>query len=250
MADFLVRSGVHVLILFLVAGCARPAESSKEVQVVPQNIALSVGAPAHQPPELVSPAAIDLIIRWEVGGRETYIRRYTRPICPACLTTASGVTIGIGYDLRHATPQVILDDWAAHPQRDALPPASGVGGAAAVALAREMQHVVTAFELAYAVFRDASIVRYYRIARRTFPGMEKLPPNAQGALISLVYNRGGSLTGYSRRHMRTIAETCVPREDVECIAAQLEQMVEVWRGSQIEDGMRNRRYDEARLART
>jgi len=49
----------------------------------------------------LSPAGVELIIDFEAGGRDQYVRRYQRPICPVCTSTASGVTIGLGYDLRH-----------------------------------------------------------------------------------------------------------------------------------------------------
>ena len=46
--------------------------------------------------DLISQAAIDLIVREEVSGKEVYERNYRRPEWPG---GSSGVTIGIGYDV-------------------------------------------------------------------------------------------------------------------------------------------------------
>ena len=46
--------------------------------------------------DLISQAAIDLIVCEEVSGKEVYERNYRRPEWPG---GSSGVTIGIGYDV-------------------------------------------------------------------------------------------------------------------------------------------------------
>jgi hypothetical protein len=48
----------------------------------------------------VSQKAIDLIVFYEVNDEPTYTRRYTAPTWPG---GASGVTIGIGYDIGYVT---------------------------------------------------------------------------------------------------------------------------------------------------
>lgn len=192
---------------------------------------------------------LDLLVRFEVGGPATYTKRYQRPICPACASTASGVTIGIGYDLRHQTPARILGDWAQHPQRAALPSASGLGGQAAIAKARQLQHVVTPLPLAMDVLQDATLPRYRNIARQAFgPGMFSMPPHTQDALVSLVYNRGGSTVGAARREYRVIRDRCIPDQDPACVAAQIRAMRRLWVNTSIQAGMDNRRNAEADLA--
>lgn len=198
--------------------------------------------------DLLSPSAFELIVRHETGGKSRYDRMYQRPVWPG---RASGATIGIGYDLGHASRQVILDDWTLHPQRERLPQASGITGQAAKPVTKAMQDVVTRWPLAEDVFRCTSVINYYRITERTFgKHFASLRPNAQGALVSLVYNRGGGMTGDKRRDMRVIRDKCLPANDYACIGANLRAMTWVWAGTDIEKGMRTRRYDEARLAET
>lgn len=194
--------------------------------------------------DLVSPAARELIIRWEVTSQARYERLYRRPIWPG---GASGVTIGIGYDLGHQPAVVIRQDWVDHPQVAWLPQAAGVRGAGAQGLARAMAPVETPWALAERVFSEATIVTYYRRARRAFPGFERLHPDVQGALVSLVYNRGTAMNGDSRREMAVIRDRCVPAADGACIAAQLRAMCRIWRGTPNERGLCARREDEARL---
>lgn len=198
--------------------------------------------------DLLSPPAFDLIVQYETAGRATYERRYIRPIWPGA---SSGATIGVGYDLGHASPQVILADWAEHPQQLELPRGAGVTGQAARAVTAQMQHVTTQWPLAQTVFRCTSVINYWRITERSFgKHFANVSPNAQGALVSLVYNRGGSMTGDRRREMRVIRDECLPRQDYACIAGQLRAMNRIWKGTDIEAGMQSRRNAEARLATT
>lgn len=197
----------------------------------------------------VSRAGVELIVAHEVGGPSAYVKRYQRPICPACLTTASGVTVGIGYDLRHQTVQQILIDWAKHPQRSRLAAASGFKGQSAVDMTRRLQDVVTPLPMAMDVLQEATLPRYWAIARRAFgPKFELLPIGAQDALTSLVYNRGGSTVGPARLEFRVIRDVCVENLDVQCIAGQILAMRRIWAGSSIQNGMNRRRGDEAAMA--
>lgn len=198
--------------------------------------------------DLLSPAAFNLIVQYETAGRATYERRYLRPIWPGA---SSGATIGVGYDLGHASKQVILADWIQHPQQQELPRGSGFTGQAARAVTAQMQHVTTAWPLAQDVFRCTSVVNYWRMTERAFgKPFASAHPNAQGALVSLVYNRGSSMTGDRRREMRAIRDDCLPAQDYSCVAANLRAMTRIWTGTDIEKGMRARRYAEATLATT
>lgn len=195
---------------------------------------------------VVSKEGVDLIARFEVGGKATYDRRYQWPICPACMSTASGVTIGIGYDLRHNTREQILADWARHPQRSRLPPASGVGKAQAVALARSMRDVVTPWPLALEVLQRSTLPRYDAIARRSFgPGYDRASQPVRDALVSVVYNRGGSTVGPARAEFRAIRDRCLPAGIPSCTAGEIRAMTRLWVGTPIEAGMTRRRYAEA-----
>lgn len=207
-------------------------------------LALIGNARAAEP--VVSKEGVELLARFEVGGKSAYNRLYYRPICPACLSTASGVTIGIGYDLRHNSPQQILLDWRAHPQRFYLPQASGIGGERAIALSKSMRNVSTSWDLALEVLQESTLPRYAEIARRSFgPGFDRASQPVRDALISVVYNRGGSTVGPARREFRAIRDRCLPNDRPSCTAGEIRAMTRLWVGTKIEGGMTRRRYAEA-----
>lgn len=209
-------------------------------------VLLAFVSPARAAEPVMTKAGVDLLAKFEVGGRSAYERLYSRPICPACLSTASGVTIGIGYDLRHNDPQQIMLDWRKHPQRFYLPQASGIGGERAVALAKSMRNVNTSWDLALEVLQESTLPRYAEIARRSFgPGFDRASATVRDALISVVYNRGGSTVGPARREFREIRDKCLPADRPACTAGEIRAMVRLWRGTSIEGGMTRRRYAEA-----
>ena len=58
---------------------------------------------------LISKEAYDLIVQYECGGQVYYTSRLSNPTWPG---GASGVTIGIGYDLGYNAVDQIRKDWA------------------------------------------------------------------------------------------------------------------------------------------
>lgn len=203
------------------------------------------GPPA--PPELISARSRQLIIRWEVGSPSRYTRLYQRPVCPLCDSTASGPTIGIGFDLGHASRPLVEHAWEIHPQLADLFQGIGFTGRDAIPVTKRMQHVITPFWMAEQVFDNTAVVQYYRVARRSFGEMFLLlNADTRGVLVSVVYNRGGSTNCASdmRREMCVIATRAVPELDYFLIAAQIRAMKRHWPNSQ---GLQDRREDEARL---
>lgn len=193
-------------------------------------------------------AAAALTLRWEVSSPEFYRKRLERPIWPG---GASGVTWGIGYDGGHQTRAVILDDWHDHGQADRLGQTAGIVGQKARAVLPGFRDIRTGFDHASRVFEERSLVEYERRAERAFRnGFTALRPNACAAIISLVYNRGTSMTGDSRREMRNLRDVCVPKQDYACIAAEIRSMGRLWRGTVNEAGLTARREAEAILAET
>ena len=204
------------------ADVAAPAVETVETAVaeaaVPAIVAVREAVQDVLPPPataevpVVSSAAAALIVRWEVSGPAHYARRLERPIWPQ---GASGITWGIGYDGGHATT------------RD----------------------IVTRYDYASEVFAQVSLPVYQASARRAFgAGFDSLPPDAAGALVSMVYNRGASMAGDRNREKRAIRDTCIPAGDLACIGAQLRGMCRLWVGTVNERGLCDRRADEARLA--
>lgn len=215
----------------------------------------------HQTTDLVLPAepevpstgprictrAVDLIVAFEIGSPEVYQAKYRHPIWPGA---ASGVTVGIGYDLGYQLRSIIIVDWASHPHAARLASVAGITGPLAREEVRQLADITIEYGHARQVFDQTSVVIHHNVARRVFrpENFDRLPCGARGALLSLVFNRGGSMTGPARTEMRHIRDICLPAQDTACIADQLRAMVRIWAGSSIENGMKRRRFAEAELA--
>lgn len=247
------------LVLLFLAGCnADPvtvAQDAAATAVAPVVVAVrevvEPVAPPPPPPAITPwecPAAIDLIVQFEVVSLDYYERRLQGVICPPA---ASGPTWGIGYDGAHQTRARILGDWQVHPDVGRLAESSGVAGQAACRpfVAARLADVRTPLAMARPVFAESTLPRYDAMAARAFAdGWGRLTPCARGALRSVVYNRGTAMTGSARTEMREIRDRCVPAGDAQCVAAQLRAMARIWVGTDIEAGMRRRRHAEADLA--
>ncbi|UZW62754.1 hypothetical protein [Lysobacter enzymogenes] len=206
-----------------------------------------VPPPVQTLPPQVSPAAVDLIVRWEVTSESRYTRSLLWPVWPG---GASGITWGIGYDGGLQTERDIRSAWSAHPAVDRLAATAGLVGERAKVALPQYRDIATSYPLAYGVFADVSLPAYRASARSAFRStpFDALPADAQGALVSLVYNRGASMTGSRNTEKRTIRDECLPAADVRCIATQLRAMCRLWAGTPNGLGLCNRRKDEARLA--
>lgn len=192
----------------------------------------------------------DLIVRWEVGSQQQYVRRYQNPIWPG---GASGVTWGLGYDGGHQPRAVIREDWWMHPERERLSTTAGiVGEAARVALPR-YRDIVVQWPDAARVFDERSAPRYARQARQAYgEGFDRAPVGVRCALVSETYNRGPGMAGERRRERRVIRDVCLAANPVDsrCVAEQLEASCRVWANDPVNGrGLCARRLDEARVAR-
>lgn len=209
---------------------------------------LEVSAPAEQvrAGELViSKRAMDQLVAHEIGSKAYYERALRRPVWPGA---DSGVTIGIGYDLGYQSEETFRADWAAHLPASTvnrLAAECGYKGGKAKKRIAALSDVSVPLGAATAVFEATVLPRYVARTRKAFPGVEHLAPDAAGALLSLVYNRGPSMKGESRKEMRAIREL-VPRKDYAGIARELRAMKRIWEGRGLA-GLLKRRDDEADL---
>jgi GH24 family phage-related lysozyme (muramidase) len=165
---------------------------------------------------------------------------------------ASGITLGYGYDLGHVTPAQFAIDWAdcfTGGQMARLRRAVGKTGAAARALAASLADIRCTAADARRVLVRVSLPVYLARTRRAFPGFDVLPLDVQGALVSLVYNRGTRMADSpgtdDRREMRAIRDL-VAGGFVAGIAEQLRSMKRLWVGKGV-DGLLRRRDAEAAL---
>jgi GH24 family phage-related lysozyme (muramidase) len=161
---------------------------------------------------------------------------------------ASGITIGIGYDLGYESAGDFQADW--QPRLSAgdfttLSQVVGVKGTNAQAKAPGLKTIKIRTTDAEQVFLERSVPKYQALTEQAFPGVDELPADAQGALFSLVYNRGTSMQGDSRREMRAIRDA-VASGDLQEIADQLRAMKRLWVGKGL-DGLLKRRDAEADL---
>jgi hypothetical protein len=187
------------------------------------------------------------IVTFEVSSKAVYEKDLRRPTWPG---GQSGATIGIGYDLGMTARKQIQADWDDHlaeADLSRLLVAQGITGLPAKTLVKSLSDVSISFEIAEAVFYQSTLPRFAALTRATYPGVERLPPDAQGMLLSLIYNRGAKLTGDSRREMAEIQRLVQGgAANLDAIAQELESMVRLWEEL---PGLQKRRRREARLIR-
>ena len=193
---------------------------------------------------IVSKKAIDLIVMEEVSSQKRYEKEYQGIVVPP---GASGATVGIGYDLAHHTATDIERDWRgliSSYQIAILKMFIGLTGdkaKRAVNTNTVSKEVKIPFDAAMSVFIKTSLPKYVRKMLSIYPNATKLTPDAAGALLSLVYNRGTDLTGDRRKEMKAI-QPLVNAKDYAGIAAQFRSMKRLWN-----NGLVGRREREAQL---
>lgn len=166
---------------------------------------------------------------------------------------ASGCTIGYGYDLGYHTLGEFAAAWRTRLSVNdfaKLRALVGIKGTRARDRVRVLGGVNVPKQAAREVFATFSIPRAADNTLSAFPGVENLPADAAGALVSLVYNRGPRLSDndpqlQERREMRAIREA-VAAGDLMEIANELRSMVRLWTGKGL-DGLISRREAEAAL---
>jgi len=194
---------------------------------------------------IISKTGIEQLVRHEVVSESYYNRRLKHPIWPG---GSSGVTIGIGYDLGYNTAAQIQRDWGnkiADADIVKLKKASGLKTDKAKKELRHLKSINITFENAKTVFSQNTLPRYAAATRKTYPGIEKLFPDAQAALLSLVYNRGTSMSGSKRKEMAAI-KPLVLQQDYTGIAQEIKNMKRLWADKNLA-GLLKRRDDEADL---
>lgn len=195
-------------------------------------------------PLSISPEAKALIVDFETGGQSYYIRHASRPEWPG---GASGVTIGIGYDVGYNTASQIRGDWSVLPagQLNALVSCAGMKGATARPRAAALRWFSVPWGTAEAVFVQSTMPRFGRMTAAAFPGITGTHPHVQGAMLSIVFNRGASMSGNSRIEMRRLRGH-IARDDIRPCPAEIRAMKRLWASKGL-DGLLRRREAEARL---
>ena len=171
----------------------------------------------------------------------------------------SGMSLGYGCDIG-ADPKS-LEYWRgilSDDQINRLAVAKGKIGNAAAAIARHFSDIKVSVDDALQVFIKHTLPIEIALTRKTYPGIDLLPPTVLGAMTSIVYNRGPGLEGDRRAEMREIrdvitqfANTPIECRDVKAtldkIADLIQRMKRHWGNDQ--RGLLIRRDAEAKLIR-
>ena len=246
-----LRWTICIYFAALIIGCRKQPSPTGHPTPIPLPKPIATLQPSPTPflalpstPRLTK-AGEDLIIEFEVGGPSEYDPK------PEWPQGASGVTIGVGYDLGYNSRTNILSDWVALGNSATLRFAnlSGITGTRARDRLSTVRDILVKWQIALGVFNEVDVARTYGLCQRTFSRFEELRPNAQASLISLIFNRGNGMSGPNRTEMRAIRDVA-PNKDYAEMASQLRKMKRIWVGTSIYKGMARRREAEAVLMET
>lgn len=197
-----------------------------------------------------SEEALKLIYDYEVGGGKDYYNKYLKMFTwPG---GASGPTIGIGIDCAYYSKEELknLFSYLPYDKISMVEGASGKKGEAGKEYTKFLRanKIEMPWEIAEKTFILTTWKKFSELAEKTYPELNELCSNAYGAIVSLVFNRGSSLVGDSRKEMREI-KNLIPQKDYTGIAQQIRKMKRLWEGKNM-DGLLKRREAEARLIET
>jgi len=200
--------------------------------------------------------ALSFVETEEDGSPKYYSQHYTHWDWPA---GASGPTAGVGYDFGYVTRAEAVRDWT-----DIVDDATlanmlkGVGlrGEAAGAFVRSHRSEITVtWDQGIAEFQQHEVPKWIERISAALPNYKRLPPECQGAIFSLCYNRGtGGFRDPSQRdfEMREIYQRmaspnfAVTPEYLGPIAGYIAAMARIWPNSA---DLKGRRAREAALFR-
>lgn len=193
----------------------------------------------------ISARAKQLLVTFEVSGQALYEKRYKKPTWPG---GRSGVTVGIGYDLGYVTEKGLRDDWSMLGAESlaALAQCCGKTGEEAKSLIPLLSKVTVSWQDASKQF-DAYLPYAAGQTESTFRNCGLLTDDSFGALVSLIYNRGASLspTSARRKEMREIGKLMTDKTFTD-IPAKIRDMKRLWPKDN-ERGLILRRETEATL---
>lgn len=194
-----------------------------------------------------SEKTLALLLKYEVGGGKPYydkfLSKFTWP------KGQSGPTIAIGIDCAYYTAQELAQIFSFLPQDQIalIQKAIGQYGEKGEAYTQVLRKagITVSWDQAVEIFNKYTWPKYTKLAEKAFPGLTELHPDAYGAIVSIVFNRGTSMSGDSRKEMKNIQDL-VPKKDYAAIAKEIKNMKRLWIGKGM-DGLLSRRDDEAAL---
>ena len=194
-----------------------------------------------------SPKTLDLLLQYEVGGGKSYYEKYLSKFTwPG---GSSGPTIAIGVDCAYYSELELAEifSFLVKDQIKQIQGASGKSGEKGKEYTKSLRAagIIVNWDKALDIFQKLTWPKFTKLAENTFPGLANLHPDAYGAIISLVFNRGTSLKGDSRKEMVNI-KNLIPKKDYKKIAKEFRNMKRIWVGKSL-DGLLERREAEAKL---
>lgn len=194
-----------------------------------------------------SKKTLDLLLKYEVGGGKSYYEKYLSKFTwPG---GASGPTIAIGVDCAYYTSDELEDifSFLDENQLNLVKGASNKTGEKGKEYTKKLRAagITVSWDKALEIFEKLTWPKFTKLAEKTFPGLVGLNPDAYGAIISLVFNRGTSLVGEKRKEMLNI-KNLIPQKNYKKIAEEFRDMKRIWVGKGL-DGLIERREAEAKL---
>ena len=153
---------------------------------------------------------VAFIAREETGGLDYYQKVTCWPCYPG---EESGITIGVGYDLRFNTEDNFKSTWAPYlPNEYVEELIKDIGEIGSASRVDELKAkgIEIPFKSAWPVFTNLTLPRFYQETTTIYSSLDVLPKICRSVLVSIVFNRGPSLSGDRRKEMKeiqTILET-------------------------------------------
>lgn len=200
---------------------------------------------------------VAFIANEETGGL-AYYNAYTR--WPQFPGEKSGITIGVGYDLRMNSEADFRATWGDYLSDVAFAELiKDIGKPGTKARVKELQQigVEVPFKSAWPVFIEKTLPRFYNETKAIYPSLDQLPGLCRSVLVSIVFNRGNNLNGDRRTEMRTIQtilnqtdQAGLDKDQIKTALAGVEdQIVSMKRLWNPASGLVKRRQAEANLWR-
>lgn len=170
-------------------------------------------APQPEPFPLLNTNGLAFIANEETGGLSYYDLVTRWPHYPG---HSSGITIGVGYDLRFNSESNFTATWGDYLPRlyfDELLKDIGKRGTKSRAKELKRMGIEVPFKAAWPVFIELTLSRFYRSTESIYPSLSKLPDLCRSVLVSIVFNRGTDLTGSRRKEMKEIQNILSRAED-------------------------------------
>ncbi len=208
-----------------------------------------------EPSPLLPANCVAYIASEETGGLQYYESNARFPIWPG---EASGITIGVGYDLRMNTAANFNATWKGKlPAKAMAELRNDIGKRGSTKRAGDLRAMglEVPFHAAWSVFVDKSLPRYNKDTVMSFPELDSLPDDCRAVLISLVYNRGASVTGKGREEMAAIqqilaaAAPALPKAKRKAELARVEDQLLSMKRLWTAQGLLKRRQTEANMWR-